>query len=148
MDVNGSIGRLGILILSLLLLCIDRIDSNLLVIFLERRKILTSLGELPFLHTLANVPVHEGTLGVEQVKLVVETGPSSGNAAGMSTDISRQVGLNSRRSIGQHADGSRDLGQVSARDQCGRLVTNTELNDQLGHTVKRTLNPVGHQSTN
>jgi len=68
------------LVLSFLLLGIDGIDTNLLVVLLERREILTRLRELSFLHTLANVPVDKRSLAVEQIELVVEASPGGGDA--------------------------------------------------------------------
>ena len=81
------------LVLSSLLLTIPRVGANLLVVALEGREVLTGLGELTLdesaskykswakgdsvtylLHTLTDVPVNEGTLGVEQVELVVWRG--------------------------------------------------------------------------
>ena len=78
------------LVLSSLLLTVPRVGANLLVVALEGREVLTSLGELTLdasankykpmaerdrmtylLHTLTNVPVNEGTLGVQKVELVV-----------------------------------------------------------------------------
>ena len=58
------------LVLSLLL-DVSGVNANLLVVLLQRSEVLTSLRELAFLHTLANVPVDEGTLGVHEVELVV-----------------------------------------------------------------------------
>ena len=78
------------LVLSSLLLTIPRVGANLLVVALKGREVLTGLGELTLdesaskykpmaeqdrvtylLHTLTNVPVDEGALGVHEVKLVV-----------------------------------------------------------------------------
>merc|ERR1712118_202243 len=47
----------------LLALALGRLDADLLVVLLERCEILASLRELTFLHALAHIPVHEGTLG-------------------------------------------------------------------------------------
>ena len=78
------------LVLSSLLLTIPRVGANLLVVALEGREVLAGLGELTLdesaskykpmaerdrvtylLHTLTDVPVNEGTLGVQKVELVV-----------------------------------------------------------------------------
>ena len=53
------------------LLSLSRVNADLLVILLEGRQVLASLRELAFLHTLADVPVDEGTLGIEKIELVV-----------------------------------------------------------------------------
>ena len=51
------------------------------------------------------LPVDEGPLGVHEVKLVVQPGP----------------GLHDGRGVGEAAHGPLHLGQVPARDNCGRL---------------------------
>merc|ERR1712185_764235 len=48
-------------------------DANLFVVFLQSCEIFTRLGELTLLHTFSNVPMHEGTLGVHEVELVIDT---------------------------------------------------------------------------
>ena len=46
-------------------------------------QVLTGLRELSFLHTLSNVPVDEGSLGIHQVKLVVKTSPGLSDGGGV-----------------------------------------------------------------
>ena len=87
------------------------IDTDFLVVFLEGSQILASLGELSLLHTLSHVPVDEGTLGVHQVELVVETSPGLGDGS----------------SVGQHAHCALHLGQVTSRNDGGRLVVDADL---------------------
>merc|ERR1712023_50110 len=55
----------------LLALSFGGLDADLFVILLQRRQVLTGLGELPLLHTLSDVPMHEGTLRVHEVELMV-----------------------------------------------------------------------------
>merc|ERR1712035_194316 len=69
------------------------------------------LGELTFFHTLTNIPVDEGTLGVHKIELVVKTSPCLGNGGG----------------VAQHADSTLDLGQVTAWDDGWWLVVDTDL---------------------
>jgi hypothetical protein len=72
------------LVLSLnTLLTLDRVGGDLLVIALEGGKVLAGLGELALLHTLADVPVDEGTLRVHEVELVRESRPSLGDGGGV-----------------------------------------------------------------
>jgi hypothetical protein len=82
------------LVLAHLLLSINRVSANFLVVLLKRSKVLTSLSELTLddhryclanekhalkdktedtdlLHTLTDVPVDEGTLGVHEIEFVV-----------------------------------------------------------------------------
>lgn len=78
---------------------------------LQGSQVLSRLAHLTLLHTLSNVPVNERTLRIEQVKLVVQSRPCRGD----------------RRRVGQHAERSRDFGEVAARDERWRLVADTEL---------------------
>jgi len=87
------------------------LDTDLLVILLEGGKILTSLGELTFLHTLTDVPMDEGTLGVHQIKLVIDTGEHLRDSGG----------------VRDHAHSTHDLGQVTTRNDGGGLVVDTAL---------------------
>eukprot|EP00116_Pleurobrachia_bachei_P002039 sb/3462301/ len=62
-----------IIIIITLTLVIKRINTDLLVILLKGSQILSGLGELSLLHTLADVPVDKGLFGIHQVKLLVKT---------------------------------------------------------------------------
>ena len=42
--------------------CIDRVESDLLVVLLESSEVLPGLGELSLLHALPDVPVDESSL--------------------------------------------------------------------------------------
>ena len=64
---NGSL-----VLVALPLLTISGIEPNLLVVLLQGSHVLASLGELAFLHALADVPVDKGALGVHQIELVVQ----------------------------------------------------------------------------
>jgi hypothetical protein len=68
-------------------------------------------------------PVDEGSLGVEQVELVVESGPGSSDAV----IRRRRAAFYSRCGVGQHTQGSRDLGEITSGDKCGGLIADTEL---------------------
>ena len=92
------------------------LNTNFLVILLEGGKIFTGLGELTFLHTLTDVPVHERALGVHQIELVVDAGED----------------LCDGRGVRDHADSAHDLGQIATRDDGGRLVVDTALEARGG----------------
>jgi hypothetical protein len=94
-----------------LFLSISRVGANLLVVLLEGGKIFTSLGEFAFFHTLTDVPVHKSTLRVHEIKLVVETTPSSRDGSG----------------IRKHAKTARSLGEVTTRNAGRGLIADTEL---------------------
>ena len=99
------------LVFLILIFTLSGVDADLLVVLLEGGQILTSLGELALLHTLADVPVHEGALGVHQVELVVQAGPGLGDGGG----------------VGQHADGALHLGEIATRHHSRRLVVDAHL---------------------
>lgn len=87
------------------------ISSNLLVVALKGSKILAGLRELTLLHTLTNVPVNKGTLGVHQVELVVKTRPSLSDGSG----------------VAEHADSTLDRSHLTTGDSSGCLVIDTNL---------------------
>ena len=93
------------------LLALEAVGGHLLVIALESSQVLASLGELALLHTLTNIPVDEGTLGVHEIELVRQSGPGLGNGG----------------RVGQHAHGAVDLGQVAVGHNLRRLVADTNL---------------------
>ena len=94
-----------------LFLSISGVDTDFLVILLESGEVLTSLREFTLLHTLTDIPVHEGTLRVEEVELVVKTAPGGRDGSG----------------VGQHAHATGNLGQVTTRDVGGGFIADTKL---------------------
>merc|ERR1719244_254782 len=103
--------RNELIFISISFLSVGRVHANLLIIFLESSHILPGLGELSFLHTLSNIPVHECSLSVHQIELVVQSSP----------------GLSNGSSVGQHTDGSLNLGQITTGDYSRGLVVNPNL---------------------
>ena len=57
----------------------------------------------------------EGTLGVEEIELVVKSAPGSRDGG----------------SVGQHAKAARNLGKVTTRNGSSRLVTDTKLSEEV-----------------
>jgi hypothetical protein len=90
---------------------IDGFGSDLFVILLKGSEILTSFGELTFFHTLTDIPVNEGTLGVHKIELVIDTGKDLSDGGG----------------VGHHADSTLDLSQIAAGNDGRRLVVDTTL---------------------
>jgi len=103
--VGGSLHAL------FLTLTFGGLDTDFFVILLEGSEILTGFGELTFFHTFTDVPVDEGSLGVHKIELVVNSGEDLGDGSG----------------VGDHADGSHDLGKVTTWDDGGWLVVDTAL---------------------
>merc|ERR1711939_1118457 len=92
-------------------LALGGLDTDLLVVLLEGSQVLTGLGELTFLHTLTDVPVHERTLRVHQVELVVDAREHLGDSGG----------------VRDHAHSAHHLRQVTTRHHGGGLVVDTAL---------------------
>ena len=87
------------------------VETDFFVVLLEGGKILTGLGEFTFFHTLTDVPVDEGTLGVHKIELVINAGEDLSDSSG----------------VGDHADGAHNLGQVTTGNDSGGLVVDTAL---------------------
>merc|ERR1719391_699954 len=111
------------------LLNISRVKPNLLVVLLQSCHVFPSLRKLTLLHTLANIPVDKGTLSIHQIKLMVQPCPS----------------LSDRGGVGEHADCSLHLGQVSPRDHGGRLVVDANL-EACGTPVNKLDTPLALDS--
>jgi len=85
--------------------------TDLFVILLKSGKILTGLGEFTFFHTFTDVPVNEGTLGVHKIELVVNAGEDLSDGSG----------------VGDHADGTHNLGEITTWDNSWWLIVDTAL---------------------
>merc|ERR1712146_834756 len=96
------------LLLSFTLSCLD---ADLLVVFFKCCKIFTSLTELTLLHSFTDIPVHECTLAVHQIKLVVNARENFCNCCG----------------VADHAYGSHHLCKVTTRYDSGWLIIDTAL---------------------
>merc|ERR1719150_2320376 len=88
-----------------------RVHANFFIIFLKSSQIFSSFGELSFFHTFSNIPVDEGTLGVHQIKFMIQSGPSFSNGS----------------SVAQHANSTWDLGQITTRNNSWWLIVDTDL---------------------
>merc|ERR1719181_1318783 len=78
-------------------LTLSGVDTDLFVVLLKGSQIFSGLGEFTFLHTLTDVPVHEGSLGVHKIELMIKSGEDLSDGSG----------------VGDHAHGSHDLGKVT-----------------------------------
>merc|ERR1719291_748661 len=102
------------------------LDANLLVVLLQRRQVLASLGELAFLHALAHVPMHERALRVHEVELMVNAGEN----------------LRDGRGVADHAACPHHFRQVAAGNNSRRLVVDATLEaggapvDELDSTLR------------
>ena len=85
--------------------------ADFFVILLQSGQIFSRFGEFAFFHAFADVPVDERSLGVHQVKLVVESGEDFRDGGG----------------VRNHAHSALYFRQVTTRDNRRRLVVNTAL---------------------
>merc|ERR1740120_676600 len=106
-DCNSELVTIALL----LALTLRRLDPDLLVILLKCREVFAGLGELAFLHTFTDVPVHKSALGIHEVELVVDTREDLGNSG----------------AVGNHAASAHYLGQITTRDHSGWLVVDAAL---------------------
>merc|ERR1712098_826932 len=107
---SNKIRCLEFLILSLLVA--RSLGQDIQVIFLEESKILTGLGEFTLFHTLSDVPVDEGSLGVHEVELGDQAlGEDAGDG-----DV-----------VGDHDNVTRGIGEVISFNELGRLVVQANL---------------------
>merc|ERR1712188_95473 len=86
--------------------------ENIEVVLLEESKILTGLGELTLLHTLTDIPVDEGTLGVHEVEL---------------GDKSLGEDARDGNVVSDHDDVTGRVGHVIIGSELGRLVVEADL---------------------
>jgi len=87
------------------------LDSDLLVILLEGGEIFSGLRELSFLHTLSDVPMDEGSLGVHEIEFMIDSGEDFSDGGG----------------VGDHADGSHDLSEITSWHDGWWLIVDTTL---------------------
>lgn len=99
---------------SILFVVIFRIgihSTQLFIILFKGGQVLSGLCKLSLLHALTHVPVHERTLRIHEVELVVEARP----------------GLSDGGGVAQHAHGSLDFCQVTTGNCSWRLVVDANL---------------------
>merc|ERR1719398_677465 len=107
-----EVRQLNLILLTFLLtFTFHRLGTDLLVILLKGGKVLTTLGELTLLHTLTDIPVDEGTLGVHKIELVVDASEDLSNGGG----------------VGDHTAGTLDLGKVTTGHNGWWLVVDATL---------------------
>mmetsp|Transcript_25002 Transcript_25002/g.43168 ORF Transcript_25002/g.43168 Transcript_25002/m.43168 type:complete len:274 (-) Transcript_25002:647-1468(-) len=90
---------------------LGRFCANFFIILLQGSQILTGFREFTFLHTFTDVPVNEGTLGVHEIELVIDSGEDLGNGS----------------TVRNHANRTLNLGQISTRDDSWWLIIDAAL---------------------
>merc|ERR1719263_1491464 len=92
-------------------LALGSLNANLLIILLKSGKVFTSFTELSFFHPFSHIPVHESTLTVHKVELMINAREDFSNGGG----------------VADHAASTHDLCQVATWNHCGWLVIDTTL---------------------
>merc|ERR1712050_159835 len=92
-------------------LTLGGLNADFFVILLESSEIFTGLGEFTFFHTFTDVPMDEGSLGVHKIELMIDPGEDLSDGSG----------------VGDHADGSHDLGEITTWDNGWWLVVDSAL---------------------
>ena len=92
-------------------LTLSGLNTDLFVILLEGSEILTSLREFSLFHTFSDVPMDEGSLGVHKIELMIDSGEDLSDGSG----------------VGDHADGSHDLGEITTWNDSWWLVVDSAL---------------------
>merc|ERR1712032_1748816 len=87
------------------------LDAHLLVVFLQSRKVLAGLAEFSLFHAFADVPMHECTLTVHEVELVINT----------------REHLCDGRGITDHAACAHYFGQIATWNHGWRLIIDATL---------------------
>ena len=87
------------------------LNSDLFVVLLKGSEIFSGFGELSFFHTLTDVPVDEGSLGVHKIEFMVESGEDFSNGSG----------------VADHAAGPHDLGEITSGHDGGGLIVDADL---------------------
>ena len=64
--------RETLVFVSISLLHITRVKANFLIVLLQGRHVLPCFRELSLLHSLADIPVDESSLGIHQIKLMIQ----------------------------------------------------------------------------
>jgi len=109
--MQGHTNKRRLVVAFFLTLAFGGFDSDLFVILFKGSQIFSGFGEFSFFHTLTDVPMHEGSLGVHKIELVIDSGEDFSDGSG----------------VGDHADSSHDLGQIASGDNGGRLIVDTSL---------------------
>ena len=108
------------------LFTVGGVGGNFFVISFQRSKILASLGKFAFLHALADVPVHESSLGVHEVELVGQRGPCLRYCGGVGQDAAGEVSFG-QRLMNDYLHSTVDLCEVTIWHHLRRLEADANL---------------------
>jgi len=90
-------------------LSLGGLDANLFIILLKCSEILSRFAEFSLFHSFTNIPMDESSLGVHQIEFVIQSGEDFSNGG----------------RVGDHADGSHDLSQITSWDNSWWLVVDS-----------------------
>ena len=87
------------------------LNSDFFVVLFKSSQIFSGFGELSFFHTLSDIPVDEGSLGIHKIELVVKSAEDLSNSGG----------------VGNHAASSHDFSEITSGNDCGWLIVDSDL---------------------
>merc|ERR1719253_967299 len=94
-----------------LTLALCGLNAHLFVVLLKSREVLTGFRKFTLFHAFPDIPMHKSTLGVHEIKLVVDAREDFSNRGG----------------VADHATSTHDLGQVTTWHHCWWLVVDATL---------------------
>merc|ERR1719378_645944 len=100
-----------LILVSFVSLGIPRIHTNFLVILFKGSHVLPCFGKFSLFHTFSYIPVNKSSLSIHEIKLMVQSSPGFSNSS----------------SIGQHAHSTLNLSEITARNNCRRLIIDANL---------------------
>ncbi|OQS04464.1 hypothetical protein THRCLA_03304 [Thraustotheca clavata] len=108
-------------------------SRHFFVVLFKGSKIFTGFREFTFFHTFTNIPVDKSTLGIHQIKLVVNTREHFSNSTG----------------VGDHAASTLDTSKITAWNHGWRFVVDTTLETSRApvHKLNGTLGLDGGNSS-
>jgi len=84
-------------------------NTDFFVILFQGSQVFSGFGEFSFLHTFSDVPMHEGSLGVHKIELVINSWEYFSNGSW----------------VGDHAHSSHDFGKITSWYYSGWLIVDT-----------------------
>merc|ERR1711937_969908 len=100
----------------LLTFTLGRLNADLLVVLLQSSEIFTRFREFSLFHSLADIPIDEGTLGIHEIELVVDAREHFSNSSG----------------VADHADSTHHLGKIASWHNSRWLVVDAALETSWG----------------
>ena len=95
----------------LLSLSFSSLDSDFFIVLFKGSQIFSGFGELSFFHTLSDIPMDKGSLGIHKIEFMIESAEDFSNSS----------------SIWDHAACSHNFSKITSRDNCWWLIVDSNL---------------------